>query len=105
MGDVQVQVQIPQEIVQYWRWFPAFGIGVPILGIAAVVRSVAATVVSMLFFGMVRHCLGALRALLIIAPDDRSCGVDVVAGSICLGVCLVVLAFKLRTRLENLSPA
>ncbi len=45
LGDVQVQVQIPHEIVQYW------GIGVLILGIAAVVRSVAATVVSMLFFG------------------------------------------------------
>jgi uncharacterized membrane protein HdeD (DUF308 family) len=51
LGDVQVQVQIPHEIVQYWGWFLAFGIGVLILGIAAVVRSVAATVVSMLFFG------------------------------------------------------
>jgi uncharacterized membrane protein HdeD (DUF308 family) len=45
------KVQIPHEIVQYWGWFLAFGIGVLILGIAAVVRSVAATVVSMLFFG------------------------------------------------------
>lgn len=51
LGDVQVQVQIPHEIVQYWGWFLAFGIGVLVLGIAAVVRSFAATVVSMLFFG------------------------------------------------------
>ena len=51
LGDVQVQVQIPHEIVQYWGWFLAFGIGVLILGIAAVLRSVTATVVSMLFFG------------------------------------------------------
>ena len=43
-GDAQLQVQIPQEIVQYWGWFLAFGIGVLILGIAAVVRSFAATV-------------------------------------------------------------
>ena len=50
-GDAQLQVQIPQEIVQYWGWFLAFGIGVLILGIAAVVRSFAATVASMLFFG------------------------------------------------------
>jgi len=51
LGDVQLQVQIPHEIVQYWGWFLAFGIGVLILGIAGVVRSVQATVASMLFFG------------------------------------------------------
>jgi len=50
-GDVQLQVQIPHEIVNYWGWFLAFGIGVVILGIAAIARSVAATVASMLFFG------------------------------------------------------
>src|SRR5208283_4316470 len=51
LADVQLQVQIPREIIQYWGWFLAFGIGVLVLGIAAVVRAVAATVVSMLFFG------------------------------------------------------
>ncbi|HML08689.1 MAG TPA: DUF308 domain-containing protein [Xanthobacteraceae bacterium] len=51
MTDVQLQVQIPREIIQYWGWFLAFGIGVLVLGIAAIVRSVTATVVSMLFFG------------------------------------------------------
>jgi uncharacterized membrane protein HdeD (DUF308 family) len=52
MGDIQtLQVQIPHEVVQYWGWFLAFGIGLLLLGIAAVVRSVAATVVTMLFFG------------------------------------------------------
>ncbi len=52
MGNIQVlEVQIPHEIIQYWGWFLAFGIGLLILGIAAVVRSIAATVVSMLFFG------------------------------------------------------
>ncbi len=52
MGDIQaLEVQIPHEIIQYWGWFLAFGIGVLVLGIAAVVRSVAATVASMLFFG------------------------------------------------------
>ena len=51
LGDVELQVQIPHEIVQYWGWFLAFGIGVLILGIAGVVRSVQATVASMLFFG------------------------------------------------------
>jgi uncharacterized membrane protein HdeD (DUF308 family) len=52
MGDIQaLDIQIPREIVQYWGWFLAFGIGLMLLGISAVVRSVAATVVSMLFFG------------------------------------------------------
>jgi len=46
-----LDVQIPHEIIQYWGWFLAFGIGVLVLGIAAIVRSVAATVISMLFFG------------------------------------------------------
>ena len=52
MGEVQaLAIQIPSEIAQYWGWFLAFGIGLLLLGIAAVVRSVAATVVSMVFFG------------------------------------------------------
>lgn len=52
IGDIPaLDVQIPRELVQYWGWFLAFGIGVLVLGIASVVRAVAATVVSMLFFG------------------------------------------------------
>jgi uncharacterized membrane protein HdeD (DUF308 family) len=52
MGNIQaIEVQIPHEVVQYWRWFLVFGIGLLALGIAAVVRSVLATVATMLFFG------------------------------------------------------
>jgi len=52
IGDIQaIEVQIPREIIQYWGWFLAFGFGVLVLGIAAVVRAVTATVASMLFFG------------------------------------------------------
>jgi uncharacterized membrane protein HdeD (DUF308 family) len=52
MGEVQsLEIQVPQDIVQYWGWFLAFGIGVLLLGIVAVVRSVTATIASMLFFG------------------------------------------------------
>jgi len=52
MGNIQaIDVQIPHEIVQYWGWFLAFGIALLALGIAAVVRSVLATVATMLFFG------------------------------------------------------
>jgi len=52
IGNIQsLDVQIPHEIIQYWGWFLAFGIGLVVLGTAAVVRSVTATIVSMLFFG------------------------------------------------------
>jgi uncharacterized membrane protein HdeD (DUF308 family) len=46
-----LDVRIPAEIIHNWGWFLAFGIGLALLGILAIVRSVAATVVSMLFFG------------------------------------------------------
>ena len=52
MSDVQtLTVQIPHELVQYWGWFLILGIGLAVLGVAAIARSVTATVVSMLFFG------------------------------------------------------
>ena len=52
MVDVQaLVVQIPHDMIQYWGWFLAFGVGLLVLGFAAVARSVTATVASMLFFG------------------------------------------------------
>jgi uncharacterized membrane protein HdeD (DUF308 family) len=52
MADTQTfAVQIPQEIVQYWGWFLALGIGLVALGVAAIARSFTATVATMLFFG------------------------------------------------------
>jgi uncharacterized membrane protein HdeD (DUF308 family) len=47
----QSPVQVPAEIIHNWGWFLVFGIGLAVLGVVAIVRSVAATVVSMLFFG------------------------------------------------------
>jgi uncharacterized membrane protein HdeD (DUF308 family) len=52
MSEIQaLDVRIPAEIVNNWGWFLAFGIALVLLGVLAIVRSVAATVVSMLFFG------------------------------------------------------
>jgi uncharacterized membrane protein HdeD (DUF308 family) len=52
MGNIQnLDVQVPHEIIQYWGWFLAFGIALLLLGVIAVIRSVTATIVSMLFFG------------------------------------------------------
>ncbi len=52
MSEIQtLDVRIPAEIIHNWGWFLAFGISLALLGILAIVRAVAATVVSMLFFG------------------------------------------------------
>ena len=50
MTDV-LMFGVTPEMVHHWGWFLAFGIVLLALGIAAIVRSVAATVASMLFFG------------------------------------------------------
>ena len=46
-----LMIRVTPEMVQHWGWFLAFGIVLLVLGIAAIVRSVTATVASMLFFG------------------------------------------------------
>jgi uncharacterized membrane protein HdeD (DUF308 family) len=52
MAGIQAfDVQFPREILHLWVWFVAFGVGILLLGIIAIVRSMAATVASMLFFG------------------------------------------------------
>src|SRR5262245_50609000 len=52
MSEIQtLDVRIPADIIHNWGWFLAFGIGLALLGILAIMRSVAAMVVSMLFFG------------------------------------------------------
>src|SRR5271157_4847331 len=50
MTDVLV-IQVTPEMIHHWGWFLAFGIVLLLLGIAAIVRSVTATVASMYFFG------------------------------------------------------
>jgi uncharacterized membrane protein HdeD (DUF308 family) len=51
MNEIDMLVRIPQDVIQHWGWFLALGIALVLLGFAAIVRSVTATVVSMLFFG------------------------------------------------------
>jgi uncharacterized membrane protein HdeD (DUF308 family) len=51
-GDFQtLEIQISRDIIQYWGWFLAFGIGLIALGVAAITRAFTATIASMLFFG------------------------------------------------------
>lgn len=50
-GPIEVIVGVTPEMIHNWGWFLAFGIILVLLGIAAVVRAVTATVASMVFFG------------------------------------------------------
>src|SRR5271170_4689052 len=50
MIDVLI-VRVTPEMIHHWGWFLAFGVVLLVLGIAAIVRSVTSTVVSMVFFG------------------------------------------------------
>src|SRR5438128_11910138 len=53
MSEIQtLDVRIPAEIIADGGWFLAFGIGLAVLGIVAIVPVVAATVVAMLLFGV-----------------------------------------------------
>jgi uncharacterized membrane protein HdeD (DUF308 family) len=47
----QAPTQVPADIVHNWGWYLVFGIGLVVLGILAIGRAIAATVISMLFFG------------------------------------------------------
>ena len=64
MSDIQgLMVRVPPDMIQHWGWFLALGIGLLLLGIAAVVRSVRATVISMLFFGWLLVLAGGIEAV------------------------------------------
>ena len=41
MSEIQgLMVRVPPDMIQHWGWFLALGIGLLLLGVAAVVRSV-----------------------------------------------------------------
>jgi uncharacterized membrane protein HdeD (DUF308 family) len=50
-NPIEVIVNVTPEMIHNWGWFMAFGVVLLLAGIAAVIRSMTATVVSMVFFG------------------------------------------------------
>ncbi len=51
-ADIQtLDIQITKDLASQWGWFLAFGLALVLLGLAAVWRSVTATLVTMRFFG------------------------------------------------------
>jgi uncharacterized membrane protein HdeD (DUF308 family) len=58
--DVMI-VRVTPEMIHNWGWFLALGVVLLVLGIAAIVRSVASTVVSMMFFGWILVFAGVIE--------------------------------------------
>lgn len=48
-----VAIAASPDVIHHWGWFLAFGVILIVLGLAAIWRSMRATVVSMMFFGWV----------------------------------------------------
>ena len=46
-----LDIELTRDLAQYWGWFLLFGLVLLALGIAAIYRSMSATLASMLFFG------------------------------------------------------
>lgn len=62
MESIEVMiVRATPEMIHNWGWFLAFGITLLVLGIAAIVRSVSATVASMMFFGWLLVLAGGIE--------------------------------------------
>ena len=62
MSDTfEVVVRATPEMIHNWGWFLAFGIVLVLLGVVAIVRSFAATIASMVFFGWLLMFSGAME--------------------------------------------
>jgi uncharacterized membrane protein HdeD (DUF308 family) len=53
LGPIDAVARTTPQMIHNWGWLMAFGIVLVLLGIAAIVRSVTTTIVSMVFFGWV----------------------------------------------------
>jgi uncharacterized membrane protein HdeD (DUF308 family) len=69
MNEINVLVVgIPHEMIQNWGWFMGLGIGLVLLGIVALIRSVRTTVISMSFFGwllLIAACVEIVQSFLV----------------------------------------
>jgi len=62
MNEIDVMtVGFPNEVIHNWGWFLALGIGLMLLGVIAVTRSVTATEISVVFFGWILLIASAIE--------------------------------------------
>ena len=58
-----LDVQITKDLAQQWGWFLAFGVALVVIGAAAIWRSVAATLASMLVIGWLLVIAAAVQVI------------------------------------------
>jgi len=90
----QASTQVPAEIIHSWGWFLFFGIGLVVLGIAAIVRSVAATVVSMLFFGWLLLIAAGIEVVQTIMAGRETGMFQHLAAAVLFGVVGVLIVWR-----------
>jgi uncharacterized membrane protein HdeD (DUF308 family) len=104
MSEIQtLDVRIPAEIIHNWGWFLAFGIGLALLGILAIVRAVAATVVSMLFFGWLLVIAAGIEIVQAIMVGKWAGLFQHWLGAVLFGVIGVLILWRLLVTAEILT--
>lgn len=89
-----LEVQFSHDLVQYWGWFLAFGLGLLALGVAAVARSVTATVASMLFFGWILVLAAAIEVVQAVAVGHWAGFFQHLLAAILFGAAGFILVFR-----------
>jgi uncharacterized membrane protein HdeD (DUF308 family) len=96
-------IQVPAEIIHNWGWFLTFGIALVVLGVAAVARSVAATVVSMLFFGWLLVIAAGIEAVQTIMVEKWAGVFPHMMGAILFGVVGILIIWRPLVAAEILT--
>jgi uncharacterized membrane protein HdeD (DUF308 family) len=103
ISDIQMLIQIPRELAQNWGWFLALGIALAILGLAAVVRCFAATVVSMLFFGWLLVAASGIEIAQAVLVGHWAGFFQHLSAAILFGVAGLLIVVKPRQSAEALT--
>src|SRR5208282_353103 len=103
-ADVQgLEVQFSHDLVQDWGWFLAFGVGLALLGVAAVTRAVTATVASMLFFGWLLVLAAAIEVAQAVAVGHWAGFFQHLLAAILFGVVGLLTVVRPRQSAEVLT--
>lgn len=96
----QASTQVPAHS---WGWFLFFGILLLVLGIAAIVRSVTATVVSMLFFGWLLVIAAAIEIVQTVMAGRETGMFQHLAAAVLFGVIGILIVWRPMVTAEILT--
>ena len=96
MSEIQsLDVRIPEEIIRNWGWLLVFGICLAVLGLVAIIQSIAATKFSMLFIGSLLLLAAAIEIVqaiwLVDGPAYTSTGLVLSYMELVLGAFIIWL--------------